>query len=148
MQNQYGNFYKLWTGPTLRLVINKPEYLEDLLNSNVHLSKSNGYDLFKPWLGDGLLVSSGKSGEIVKLSVFVLNVAVGLKWRQRRKMITPTFHFKVLEDFMEIFNFQINVMLEKLMDAVKKAPGSTFDIFPFINLMSLDIICGKSSQWK
>ncbi|KAH1003679.1 hypothetical protein HUJ04_003558 [Dendroctonus ponderosae] len=123
LQNQYGNFYKLWTGPTLRLVINKPEYLEDLLNSNVHLSKSNGYDLFKPWLGDGLLVSTG------------------LKWRQRRKMITPTFHFKVLEDFMEIFNYQINVMLEKLMEAVKKAPGSTFDIFPFINLMSLDIIC-------
>lgn len=41
-------------------MISKPEYLEQLLNSNVHLSKSDGYDLFKPWLGDGLLVSTGK----------------------------------------------------------------------------------------
>nr|WDY85989.1 cytochrome P450 4BR18 [Pagiophloeus tsushimanus] len=123
LQKKYGNFYKLWTGPTLRLVINKPEYLEELLSSNVNLSKSNGYDLFKPWLGDGLLVSTGS------------------KWRQRRKMITPTFHFKVLEDFMQIFNYQVNIMLDKLMEVVQESPGETVDIFKFVNLMSLDIIC-------
>lgn len=59
LQRKYGNFYKLWTGPTLRLVVNKPEYLEDLLTSSINLSKSTGYDLFKPWLGDGLLISRG-----------------------------------------------------------------------------------------
>ncbi|XP_030754114.1 cytochrome P450 4d2-like [Sitophilus oryzae] len=123
LQKQYGNFYKLWTGPTLRIVINKPEYLEDLLTSNVHVSKSAGYDLFKPWLGDGLLVSTGS------------------KWKSRRKMITPTFHFKVLEDFMQIFNYQINIMLDKVMEKVRKCPGDTLDVFKFINLMSLDIIC-------
>lgn len=123
LQKQYGNFYKLWTGPTLRLVINKPEYLEELLTSTVHLSKSSGYDLFKPWLGDGLLVSTGA------------------KWKLRRKMITPTFHFKVLEDFMQIFNYQINIMLDIVTEKVRQCPGETIDMFSFINLMSLDIIC-------
>ncbi|XP_050312093.1 cytochrome P450 4d2-like [Anthonomus grandis grandis] len=123
LQKRYGNFYKLWTGPTLRIVINKPQYLEELLTSNINLSKSNGYDLFKPWLGDGLLVSTG------------------IKWKQRRKMITPTFHFKVLEDFMQIFNYQIDIMLDKMNDVVQGAPGQTIDIFKYINLMSLDIIC-------
>ncbi|CAG9763236.1 unnamed protein product [Ceutorhynchus assimilis] len=123
LQQKYGSFYKLWTGPTLRIVINKPQYLEELLSSNVNLNKSNGYDLFKPWLGDGLLVSSAS------------------KWKQRRKMITPTFHFKVLEDFMQIFNRQINVMLDKLLEEVQTSPRQTIDIFRFINLMSLDIIC-------
>lgn len=67
LQKQYGSFYKLWLGSRLHLMISKPEYLEQLLNSNVHLSKSDGYDLFKPWLGDGLLVSTGKhSGYIVQ----------------------------------------------------------------------------------
>ncbi|XP_066256027.1 cytochrome P450 4d2-like [Euwallacea similis] len=123
LQGKYGNFYKLWTGPTLRLVINKPEYLEDLLTSNLNLSKSNGYDLFKPWLGDGLLVSTGA------------------KWRKRRKMITPTFNFKVLEEFMQIFNRQINVLLDKVSEEVQSSPGETMDMFQFLNLMSLDIIC-------
>lgn len=57
---KYGTFYKLWLGPRLHLMIANPEYLEELLTSNVHLSKSDGYNLFKPWLGDGLLVSTGE----------------------------------------------------------------------------------------
>ena len=68
---------------------------------------------------------------------------LGAKWKQRRKMITPTFHFKVLEDFMQIFNYQMNIMLDKLLEKVQECPGETIDIFRFINLMSLDIICGK-----
>ncbi|KAJ8966482.1 hypothetical protein NQ317_006438 [Molorchus minor] len=58
LQNKYGTFYKLWLGPRLHLMVSKPEYLEQLLNSNIHLSKSDGYDLFRPWLGDGVLVST------------------------------------------------------------------------------------------
>ncbi|KAL1518132.1 hypothetical protein ABEB36_001803 [Hypothenemus hampei] len=124
LQNRYGNFYKLWTGPTLRLIVNKPEYLKDLLSSTVNLSKSDGYDLFKPWLGDGLLVTNAN------------------KWKARRKIITPTFHFKVLDGFMDVFNHQTNIMLDQIMKMVQRnPPGETVDIFKFINLMSLDSIC-------
>lgn len=83
LTDTYGTIMKLWLGPRLHLFITKPEIAEYFLNSHTHLSKSNGYDLFKPWLGDGLLVSTGA------------------KWRSRRKLITPTFHFKILEKFLQ-----------------------------------------------
>ena len=45
-----------------------------------------GYHLLvKPWLGDGLLISSGE------------------KWKKRRLALTAAFHFAILSDFMEIF---------------------------------------------
>ncbi|KAJ8955792.1 hypothetical protein NQ314_006841 [Rhamnusium bicolor] len=94
LQNKYGSLYKLWFGPKLHLVMSKPEYLEQLLTSNIHLTKSDGYDLFRPFLGDGLLVTTGE------------------KWRSRRKMITPTFHFKILEEFMTVFNKQFDVLVD------------------------------------
>ncbi|CAG9855800.1 unnamed protein product [Phyllotreta striolata] len=120
---KYGTFYKLWLGPRLHLMVAKPEYLEQLLTSNVHLSKSDGYDLFKPWLGDGLLVSTG------------------LKWKKRRKMITPTFHFKILEEFMKVFNKEFDLMLDILSEDEKNNPRASTEITKYITLAALDTIC-------
>lgn len=126
LQKQYGNLYKLWMGPRLHLMVTKPESVEFFLNSTVHLSKSSGYDLFKPWLGDGLLVSTGS------------------KWRSRRKMITPTFHFKILEQFMDVFNNQLNILSDILTKEVE-TNGNIVELHSPINLCSLDIICGKGN---
>ncbi|XP_044270353.1 cytochrome P450 4d2-like isoform X2 [Tribolium madens] len=123
LQSKYGTVIKVWLGPRLHLLITKPEMVEFFLNSNIHLNKSNGYDLFKPWLGDGLLVS------------------IRSKWKARRKMITPTFHFKILENFLEIsFNKQINILLDVLLKEASQSDKS-IEIHSIINLCSLDIIC-------
>ena len=75
----------------------------------------------KPWLAEGLLISKGR------------------KWFQRRKVITPTFHFKILEQFVEVFDRQSNTFVKILQ---KKAEnGQTFDIFPLVTLCALDVIC-------
>lgn len=58
-------------------------------------------------------------------------------------MITPTFHFAILNDFLEIMNEQGGILLEKLEKHVDKEP---FNIFTDITLCALDIICGKSSS--
>lgn len=58
-------------------------------------------------------------------------------------MITPTFHFAILTDFLEVMNEQGGILLEKLEKHVDKEP---FDIFLDITLCALDIICGKSSS--
>jgi len=69
--------------------------------------------------------------------------STGDKWRSRRKMITPTFHFAILNDFLEVMNEQGGILLEKLEKHVDKEP---FNIFTDITLCALDIICGKSSS--
>ncbi|KAL7629937.1 UNVERIFIED_CONTAM: hypothetical protein RMT77_019944 [Armadillidium vulgare] len=52
-------------------------------------------------------------------------------------MLTPAFHFKILEDFIEIFNQQSQKFVNKLQ---KYSDGKSFDIFPLITLVTLDII--------
>ena len=65
----------------------------------------------------------------------------GSKWQSRRKLLTPAFHFKILEDFVHVFNEQSQILVDKLNQVAVKEKD--FNIFPFITLCTLDIICGK-----
>ncbi|XP_044730922.1 cytochrome P450 4C1-like isoform X2 [Chrysoperla carnea] len=56
-----------------------------VLSSTKHLEKNEVYNIARPWLGDGLLLSCGN------------------KWKSRRKILTPAFHFNILKDFVNIF---------------------------------------------
>ena len=58
-------------------------------------------------------------------------------------MLTPTFHFQILEDFIQVFNEQSKICVEILQ---KKVGKGSFDIFPYITHCTLDIICGKLIQ--
>ncbi|XP_067133081.1 cytochrome P450 4c3-like [Centruroides vittatus] len=81
------------------------------------------YNIFHPWLGTGLLTSSND------------------KWRHRRKLLTPAFHFRILEDFQEIFNNHSNILIEKLKN---KKQCEEFLMDNLINLCTLDIIGGSA----
>lgn len=59
----YGRVLRLWMGPfRLNVMLSDPKYVEYFLISNVHLDKSDGYDLLKSWLGDGLINANGTYG--------------------------------------------------------------------------------------
>ena len=66
--------------------------------------------------------------------------STGDKWKIRRKMLTPTFHFKILHDFVHVFNDQSKVLLSKLKT---QANGKPYNIFNDVTLCALDIICGR-----
>jgi cytochrome P450 len=119
---EYGDVYKFYIVNEVRVLISKAELMESILSSNIHITKSHTYDHLEPWLGNGLLMSTGK------------------KWKIRRRMITPTFHFKILDQFLGIFNTCGNILIDKLSGEVGK---DSVDIYPFINLYSLDVICGQ-----
>jgi len=93
-----------------------------VMSSQKLIDKSSEYSFLSKWLGDGLLLSSGK------------------KWSARRKVITPTFHFKILEQFVETFDKQSDIFVQKL---AKHKSGDKFDIYPYVTLCALDVICGK-----
>ncbi|GJQ72806.1 hypothetical protein Trydic_g1456 [Trypoxylus dichotomus] len=115
-----GPIFSAWTGSSPELVVAKPEYLEVILNNSIHITKGRQYKSLMPWLGQGLLTSTGA------------------RWFQHRKLITPTFHFKILENFVDIFVSKSQALLE-MLDA--KANGTSFDIYPDITHCALDIIC-------
>lgn len=60
---------KLWIGPKLIVFLFSPADVELILSSHVFIDKSAEYDFFKPWLGDGLLISTGKLKLIVLLCI-------------------------------------------------------------------------------
>jgi len=67
-----------------------------------------------------------------------LLTSTGAKWHSRRKLLTPAFHFKILEDFMEIMNDHSKIFCDILS---AKADGPAFNIFPLVTHCALDIIC-------
>ncbi|KTF92719.1 hypothetical protein cypCar_00024555 [Cyprinus carpio] len=112
--------FKLWIGPIPFLILYHAETIETVLNNPVHMDKAYAYKFLHPWLGTGLLTSTGD------------------KWRHRRKMLTPTFHFSILTEFLEVMNEQAEVLIEKLEKQAGKGP---FNCFNYITLCALDIIC-------
>ncbi|XP_075162546.1 cytochrome P450 4d8-like [Haematobia irritans] len=125
---RYGSIVKGWIFNEFFVASGDAEFNEKLLNNTVHISKLKQYSLLNSWLGTGLLVSDGK------------------KWHSRRKIITPAFHFKILEDFLEIFNRQSLVLLDCLAE---KADGiTTFDAYPLMSLYALDVIAETAMGTK
>lgn len=58
---EFGSVIRLWLGTNLVIFLTEPDDVEVILNSNVHIEKSSEYRFFKPWLGEGLLISSGEA---------------------------------------------------------------------------------------
>ena len=60
-------------------------------------------------------------------------------------MLTPAFHFRILEDFLDVMNQQTELLCE-ILDPL--CDGPEFDVFPLVTHCALDIICetamGKS----
>lgn len=106
----------------------------------------------------------------MKLDTFAKNEtkSTGEKWKKNRKMLTPTFHFKILEDFLPIMNENTKIFIELLEEkiiqqrnkTIKKDDGKKSninsnnnlaeensviieDISVPILLCALDIICGN-----
>jgi hypothetical protein len=55
-------------------------------------------------------------------------------------MITPAFHFTILESFVEVFSEKSEILISKLQ---KEVGSQGFDVYPYITKCALDIICGK-----
>ena len=67
----------------------------------------------------------------------------GDKWRSRRKLLTPAFHFKILDNFVDVFNKQGRILCHLLDQQCQGGESEPISIHPLITRCSLDIICGS-----
>ncbi|CAK1581343.1 unnamed protein product [Parnassius mnemosyne] len=93
--------------------------IEIVLSHSKNITKTMPYSFLEPWLGTGLLISTGS------------------KWHQRRKIITPTFHFNILKNFSKVFEKKSRDLVHRL----KKMSGEYVDVFPVISDFTLYTIC-------
>lgn len=72
--------------------------------------------------------------------IFVEFLLTGNKWRRDRKLLTPAFHFQILDGFFDVFNRNANILVEQIN---KRLPEQKeIDIIPLVSRCTLDVICG------
>lgn len=65
------------------------------------------------------------------------------KWRGRRKLLTPTFHYDILKNFVFVFNKQAEILVQQLKKAVESGEKD-IEVSKYVTLCALDIICETS----
>uniref|UniRef100_A0A336M080 CSON009392 protein n=1 Tax=Culicoides sonorensis TaxID=179676 RepID=A0A336M080_CULSO len=117
----YGETYQIRIGPKKIIVNLNPKLTEAIVN-NPKFGKSDQYDMMEQWLGENLVTSNGEA------------------WHKMRKLITPAFHFQILERFIPIFEEKVEIMTEK----ITKQGSNTIDVFEMLQNLTFDIISDTS----
>ena len=89
---------------TFNVQVYTPEHVEAVLTNSKNLTKSFIYEILSSWLGNGLLNSTNE------------------EWHRQRKLLTPTFHYKILNDFVPIMNERSMVLVDCLEQLSTKGP--------------------------
>ncbi|KAI9562774.1 hypothetical protein GHT06_010229 [Daphnia sinensis] len=120
---QFGRIYRSWLGFRTFVHISTPNFVEKILTSQTYIEKGKSYSILTPWLGEGLLL------------------ATGIKWKKNRRLLTPAFHFQILDNFFDVFNKNADILCDQLAKALKSECCKEIDVFPFLKKCTLDIIC-------
>ncbi|XP_017837164.1 cytochrome P450 4e3-like [Drosophila busckii] len=121
-QFDYKNF-RVWAGPLPYVFFMDTKYVEHILSNTALTYKYDPYNLLYPFLGSGLLTSNGQ------------------QWAQRRKLITPSFHFRILKDFLQVMNETSARFMTLLATESAAAQDSVLDIQHLVAKSTIDVIC-------
>ncbi|CAH1243130.1 CYP4B1 [Branchiostoma lanceolatum] len=116
MSAEYVYGFPIWFGPVGYLNISHPEYAKTIL-ATAEPKDDIVYRFVKPWIGDGLLVSHGQ------------------KWFRNRRLLTPAFHFGVLQPYTHLFSDSTNIMMANWKQL---GAGASINVFEHVSLMTLD----------
>ena len=85
MRDRHPNdtIFYLMIGLSPAVFITDAHAAESILRSSEYIDKNFGYQFLVPWLGEGVLISGGS------------------KWKHRRRLLNPSFHYKILENYSE-----------------------------------------------
>ncbi|XP_017093177.2 cytochrome P450 4d1 isoform X2 [Drosophila bipectinata] len=123
LAEKFGDTFGLFMGPRFSVMLFHPADVEQVLSSTRLLDKAHEYSFLGRWLNEGLLVSSGR------------------KWHRRRKIITPAFHFRILDAYVEIFDRQSRRLVRELRRQQQDEGQEEFPLGEAMHLCTLDAIC-------
>ncbi|XP_045537192.1 cytochrome P450 4C1, partial [Papilio machaon] len=126
LAKNYNGIYRFWSFPIGAVFIYNPDDVEIILTSMKYHEKSVIYKFLKPWLNDGLLLSGGS------------------KWLDRRKILTPAFHFNILQRYL----VSLKDSADRLVDTVNKVLNVEVDLVPIISECTLQSICESAMGTK
>ncbi|XP_062533728.1 cytochrome P450 4d1-like [Armigeres subalbatus] len=118
LERDFGTVCKIDIGFGFWLFYMAPDEIERIMTGPEFNCKSQDYDMLLEWLGTGLLISNGN------------------KWFTHRKALTPAFHFKILDNFVQVFDEKSTVLARKFLSH----SGKVVRIFPLVKLCTLDVI--------
>lgn len=101
-----------------------------MLSSSSLLYKEHLYSFLRPWLGDGLLTSSGA------------------RWLKHQKLYVPAFERAAIEGYLRVVHRTGEKFVQKL--AQQADEQQPFDAQQLVAKCTLDIVCGKvwgRSNW-
>ncbi|RDD42229.1 Leukotriene-B4 omega-hydroxylase 3 [Trichoplax sp. H2] len=112
--------FLLWYGPlTPVLSVSHPETIRAVIKAKT-IKDGPAYQYLLPWLGRGILLENGT------------------KWARNRRLVTPAFHFEIMQSYVEVMNQCVSIFIEKLNEhAVDNTRISVFDT---VRLLSFDIL--------
>lgn len=128
---KFTRYFRIWVGffrPVLILL--HPDTVKILFKSSEPKITGFGgsYRFLLPWLGEGLLVSSGN------------------RWSRSRRLLTPAFHFDILKPYIQVYNECSETMLNNI--ATYAESGASFELFQTVGSCSLDIILRCAFSYK
>ncbi|XP_072033266.1 cytochrome P450 4F2-like [Amphiura filiformis] len=96
---------------TMRAILSTAEPKDEYSTSLVH-----------PWIGDGLLLSSGK------------------KWARNRRLLTRAFHFETLKPYVKLFNESAKSLIDKwkMKCSAEVQDDNSIEIYKDISMLTLD----------
>ncbi|XP_061396112.1 probable cytochrome P450 4ad1 [Musca vetustissima] len=107
------------------VMLSDPAEIQNMLSSSSLLYKEHLYSFLRPWLGDGLLTSSGA------------------RWLKHQKLYMPAFDNKAVEGYMKVVNKTGKKFANKLRQHAED--GEVFDIQEIVRKCTLDIVCENAT---
>ncbi|GAB0090420.1 Cytochrome P450 [Sergentomyia squamirostris] len=122
----YKKTYRFYAFGRFSINVIRSKEVEIYLSANRHMDKGQFYKFFSAFLGEGLLISKGE------------------KWATRRKILTPAFHFKILQQFLRVFHEES----QKLVSQIQDLHQDVINLPPLSSRFTLNTICETSMGVK
>lgn len=99
------------------VIVDKPEDIQLIYNSPNCIDKASPYKVFP--IQQGLLCNGGET------------------WKMHRKLINPSFHVKILQSFLPVFNSKAKILVQCLQ---KQLDGEEFDLYHSLSACTLEAL--------